>query len=305
MSFIKLLQEVSDQVSYELPRIYNRPLQNISFNVMLYHAIKFWNIKLGIHTDINDFILRNSQLDAVTKLTEYLITESITMEKNVTETNLLDGLTTIFKQKSDFYNRIHLFLYRMSIRSENMKIIVLIGFVITAVGYWLYIINRQKEQTQQPTRRPETRPNQYISTSPSPLVQTPPVQRITKQFLVLVISASQIDFLNSILSKRKIDFSDGEKLYELTEYLWIGQEIDYQKIKSNISSYQVSPGQESEYDIHLVSIEIKRIEPGFQSNVNQLDRYDAFRKLSDLTVDFEISPRLQMEAYGDFAVYNR
>lgn len=180
-----------------------------------------------------------------------------------------------------------------------MKIIVLIGFVIVAVGYWVYIIKRRKEP-QQETNKLETKQTESVYNTPSP-----PVQRITKQFLVLVISASQLDFINSILEKGSIDFSDGENLYELTKYLWTGSEADYKTIQSNISRYQVSPGQESEYDIHLVSIEIKQIDPGFKPNVNQLDRYDAFRKLNDLTVDFQISPRLQMEAYGDFAVYNR
>jgi hypothetical protein len=182
---------------------------------------------------------------------------------------------------------------------------VIIAFVITAVGYWLYKINRQKEQTQQPTRRPEPRPNEYVSTSSSLLVQTPPVQRITKQFLVLVISALQIDFLNSILAKKQISFSDGEQLYELTKYLWTGSETDFEQRISNINSYSVSQGEESEYDIHLVYIELKLTDSGFNPTVNQLDRYDAFRKLSDLVVDFKISPRLQMEAYGNFEVYSR
>ncbi|TAE61515.1 MAG: hypothetical protein EAZ87_01565 [Nostocales cyanobacterium] len=306
MSFIKLLEQVSDQVSYELQRRYNRPLQNIPFNLKLYYAVQSWTLQLKIseNENITNFILINSQLDAVIELTKYLRTESLTEKKSV-EIPIPFGNFKIFNTDNEFYYRVNSFLSRMSIRSDNMKIIVLIGFVIVAVGYWVYIINRQKEQAQQPTRRPEIRQNEYVSNSPSPAIQTPSIERITKQFLVLVISASQIDFLNSILEKRSIDFNDGENLYELTKYLWTGSEADYKTIQSNISRYQVYSGQESEYDIHLVSIEIKQIDPGFKPNVNQLDRYDAFRKLSDLTVDFQISPRLQMEAYGDFAVYNR
>ncbi|MGM3306056.1 hypothetical protein ACSQ6I_08750 [Anabaena sp. WFMT] len=301
MSFIQLLEEVSDQVSYELQRRYNRPLQNIPFNLKLYYAVQYWTIKLKIseHENITNFILKNSQLDAVIELTEYLKTESTTKEKTFKLPSPLGDLPTIFKTKNDFYNHINSFLYQMSIRSDNMKIIVLIGFVTVAVGYWVYIINHKKEP-QQETNKPEIRPPESVSNPPSS-----PVQRITRQFLVLVISASQIDFLNSLSAKRQIDVIDGEKLYELTKYLWTGSDADYQQIKSNISRYQIYPEQQSEYDICLVYIELKRIDPAFQPNVNQLDRYDAFRKLGDLTVNFEISSRLQMEAYGDFAVYNR
>jgi hypothetical protein len=263
-------------------------------------------LEISEHENITNFILKNSQLDAVIELTKYLRTESITEKKSFEVPSPL-GNFKLFHTDNEFYYRVNSFLSRMSIKSDNMKIIILIGFVIVAVGYWLYVINRQKEQTQQPqqpTRRPETRQNEYVSTSPSPKIQTPPVQRI-KQFLVLVISASQIDFLNSILAKRQISFSDGEQLYKLTKYLWTGSEIDYQPRISNINRYSVSPGEESEYDICLVYIELQQTDSGFNPNVNQLDRYDAFRKLNDLTINFEVSPRLQMEAYGNFEVYNR
>lgn len=306
MSFIKALEEVSNEVSCELQRRYNRSLQNISFNLKLYYAVQSWTVQLKIseNENITNFILRNSKLDAVIELTKYLRTESITEKKSFEIPSPL-GNFKIFHTDNEFYRRVNSFLSRMSIRSDNMKVIVLIGFVIVAVGYWLYIINRQEKQPQQPTRRTETRPNEYVSTSSSLLVQTPPVQRITKQFLVLVISALQIDFLNSILAKKQISFSDGEQLYELTKYLWTGSETDFDKRISNINSYSVSQGEESEYDIHLVYIELKLTDSGFNPTVNQLDRYDAFRKLSDLAVDFVISPRLQMEAYGNFEVYSR
>ena len=138
------------------------------------------------------------------------------------------------------------------------------------------------------------------------LVMLPsPPAKITKQFLVLVIDAAKSDFINSIKAKRCIDFSDGEQLYELTKNLWLGSETDFHKIKSNINQYVVSEEEESEYDIKLVYLELKQSDEGFQPNVNQLERYDAFCKLSDLVVNCEISPRLQMEAYENIEVYSR
>lgn len=172
----------------------------------------------------------------------------------------------------------------------------------------------KEEQSQQPTPREEpgksnsNPPAPSISTVQTPPIPTPtlPVKIITKQFLVLVVSHLQADFLESLKAKRRIDFKDGESLYEITKYLWLGDESKYFKIKDNLSQYSVSKGQESEYDICLVSIELNQADQGFNSNVNQLDRYDAFRKLADLSsVNLTISPRLQMEAYENIGVYNR
>ncbi len=162
-----------------------------------------------------------------------------------------------------------------------------------------------KVQTRTGQGQQQATSKQYNPNPPSPKVQAPPTQRITKQFLVLVVSASQADFLESLKAKKLIDFSDGENLYEVTKYLWLGSETDFQQKRASTNPYTVSKGEESEYDIYLVYIELNQADEGFKHNVNQLDRYDAFRNLADLEVKFKISPRLQMEAYGNFDVYNR
>jgi hypothetical protein len=169
----------------------------------------------------------------------------------------------------------------------------------------------KEEQSQQQTRREE--PEKFnsnssfssISTVQTHSSLTTTAQKITQKFLVLVVSHAQAGFLESLQAKGSIDFKDGESLYEITKYLWVGTEDKYSKIKANISDYSVAKGAESEYDIYLVSIELNQADEGFNSNVNQLDRYDAFRKLADLSVNLTISPRLQMEAYGNIGVYSR
>ena len=169
----------------------------------------------------------------------------------------------------------------------------------------------KEEQSQKPTPTEETiKPSSNPPGSSIPPVQTPPiplppVKIITKQFLVLVVSHLQSDFLKSLEAKGQINVNEGETLYEITEYLWLGSETEYSKIEPNITKYSVAKGAESEYDIYLVSIELNQADEGFNSNVNQLDRYDAFRKLADLSVNLTISPRLQMEAYGNIGVYSR
>lgn len=184
------------------------------------------------------------------------------------------------------------------------------------------LIKQQEEQSQQTTRREksgqdnsnhpsstgqrqqQTPPREkYRQPVPTPPVQTTPTQKSTKQSLVLVVSASQSDFLESLQAKRRIDISDGETLYEMTKYLWLGSETDFNQSKSKLSQYLVAKGEESEYDIYLVYFELNKADERFKSNVNQLDRYDAFRNLDNLEIN--ITPRLQMEAYENIDVYNR
>lgn len=127
-----------------------------------------------------------------------------------------------------------------------------------------------------------------------------------KQQLVLVVSATQAEFLNSLQDKGAIDKSDGEQLYEITKYLWLGDDTKFDQTRTDINNqYQVLEGKESAYDICLVYMELKQSDKRFERDVNQLDRYDAFRNLANLAANLTVSPRLQMEAYAEFEVYNR
>ncbi|KST67206.1 hypothetical protein [Mastigocoleus testarum] len=189
-----------------------------------------------------------------------------------------------------------------------MTIITIIAFIIIAVGYQIYLINHKKEPSQPSQSQPstfyrETDKYEYVSNSPYSQVKG-----VTKQFLVLVIYADQSDFIESLRAKKNINVNDSEELYEMTKYLWLGSgnENEFtQKIDNIKAHYSVPKGKESEYDIHLISINLKQPECRFNKNIDQLDRYDAFRELSNLVVNFDISPRLQMEAYTKFEIYNR
>lgn len=129
-------------------------------------------------------------------------------------------------------------------------------------------------------------------------------QRTATQFLVLVVPASKEDFIRSLEAKKHLDLSDGEALYKVTRYLWLGSKTEFDKREDNISQYEVLPVEKSEFDIYFVYIELEEADEGFRPNVNSLDRYDAFRKLGDLSKSYKISPRLKMEAYGNFDIYN-
>jgi hypothetical protein len=175
--------------------------------------------------------------------------------------------------------------------------------VVVAIAAALCPKQQEEQQSQQLTDRE----NRESFNPPSSPVEIPLFQENAKQslVLVLVISASQAEFLESLKNKKDIDVSEGEQLYQITRYLWLGTETKLSENRPDINEYSVAKGAESEYDIYLVYIELKKADKGFNSNVNQLDRFDAFRKLADLPVNFTISDRLPMEAYGNIEVYNR
>jgi len=278
------------------------------FREYLSHAIGIWCNQFNMSQDITDYILRGYYQDEIIDLTNYIYKEGTIEKKTCKISTPFGDAPTFFTVENLLYQHIDALFHRINIRSKPMTFIVLIAFAITAIGYFIYILNQQKQQTtrrEEPTQYNPNLPVHSISTVETPPIPTPPVPIITKQFLVLVVSALQADFLESLKAKGRIDSKDGESLYEITKYLWLGSESEFYKIKANLSQYSVSKGQESEYDIYLVYLELKQVDEGFTPTVNQLDRYDAFRKLADLSVNLTISPRLQMEAYGNIGVYNR
>lgn len=281
--FVKKLDKVTEQICSEFPG-------SNSVKFFLYNATKIWCNQLDIPQNITSYILKGySELNEIQELTTYLYKE---WEPKPQQKLTFQGWEK-YNEESQLYKLINRIFALIKIKSQNMKMIVLIAFVITAVGYLLYKLNQQSEQR---TRAEETR---HIDNYPSPSIQ-----RISKQFLVLVIYASQLDFIKSLATKQFLDINDAEKLYKVTRYLWLGSENSFNQKQANLKNYAVTTG-ESEYDINLVCLELKHGEEGFKPNINQLDRYDAFRKLPDLVVNFTISDRLQMEAYENFEVYNR
>ena len=284
--FFKILNRLNE-VAYQINREYPGRQHD-----HLFEAINIWCKKLDLNENETDYIRRIYCQPEVNELTNYLDEEW---------NNFPFPLI-----RSKFYK---LKVWEpIKSNNENIKFKVAIAFAITAIGYFIYKINKQKKQQTNPSEENIKSSNDPSFTVQNPLDKTlPPSPNpiITKQFLVLVVSHAEAGFLESLKAKGSIDFKDGESLYEITKYLWVVTEDKYSKIEANISDYSVAKGAESEYDIYLVSIELNQADEGFNSNVNQLDRYDAFRKLADLSVNLTISPRLQMEAYENIGVYNR
>lgn len=289
--FVQVLNQVTAQTTKEC--------QECKYvNDYLIHAISIWCNQLRLNQEIPgiaDYILQGYQLYKISELTDHIYSQWLPKKE---EQRDFWGRTETRINKSKLHDLSTIILDRINIKNEAMKIITIFAFFVTAIGYFIYKINRQEKQHSNLVENQTQYPFNPLN-PPQPANQT-----INKYFLILVASASQADFLESLTAKRSIDINDAERLYKVTKYLWLGSESSFNRKKANLKNYLVTK-KNSEYDIKLIYLELKQSEEGFKPNTNQLDRYDAFRKLPDLVVNFTISDRLQMEAYENFEVYNR
>lgn len=287
--FVHNLRQIADQLRRVQP---NNSIQNF-----LVYGIKFWCSQLYLPENITNYILKHyQQWGDIQTITDYFWHEWQPSERERKEGNIFVGQTTVkFLIQSRLNYLITKILNQINIKGENMEFLALIAFAITAIGYLTYVSNRPRQQLTH-TEELKARTTDFSGTL---------LQKTSPQFLVLVIAADKATLIKSIREKQHISYSDGEELYEITNYLWLGSESAFAQKISSIKDYLVSPGEESEYDIYLGYLKLKQSDEGFKPSVNQLDRYDAFRQLPDLILNFEFSPRLQMEAYSNFEIYSR
>ncbi|HEY9299505.1 MAG TPA: hypothetical protein VIQ31_24705, partial [Phormidium sp.] len=123
----------------------------------------------------------------------------------------------------------------------------LAGAVLGVAVLVVRVVRAVKEAVERPRRDPDPDPNE------TPIVPPPPKE---SSILVLVISASHADFLESLKDKKHIDVSEGEQLYQITRYLWLGSETELSQKRPDINEYSVAKGAESEYNIYLVEIKL-------------------------------------------------
>lgn len=163
---------------------------------------------------------------------------------------------------------------------------ILIALAIAAAGYVVYRL----------TRRPQ-RP-----------VQAPPVTTTaapTRWVLVLVINAGRDGVIDALRSGG-VAALEGDQLYQATQALWLGPEAEFRR--SNLSEWfseARAVAEPSEYDVHLVRVELSSDDPGLHRNANQMDRLDAFRRFQSMGFKATVSPRLPSDAYGTTDVYSR
>ncbi|HOU54035.1 MAG TPA: hypothetical protein PLQ97_08920 [Myxococcota bacterium] len=165
---------------------------------------------------------------------------------------------------------------------------LLIALAVAAAGYVIYIY-RLAPQPLECRGAPPTRP-----------AAVP-----TRWVLVLVINAGRHGVIDALRSGG-VAALEGDQLYQATQALWLGTEADFQR--SNLSEWfseARAVAEPSEYDVHLVRVELSSDDPGLHRNANQMDRLDAFRRFQSMGFKATVSPRLPSDAYGTTDVYSR
>lgn len=297
--FRKMLNELNEQIFARINSQLNQPT-SISFFVYFSYAIEAWCNRLALSENLADYIIQNSRIHEVQELAFYLSQEAKHENKTWKIPTPLGEAPTIFSVENQFHKRVKNFLNWIGIREANMnEIILIIAFVVVAVIYLLYILKKQEQQNPRVREYGET----------DQILRLNPVPTKTKQILILVVNVLKSEIIETIKTKKQIEPDDCEKLYRTTEALWLGTETDLSpklaECFSENNQFMVSPGAESEYDIYLMQIELKNPDNGFKPTADQLDRIDAFRNLSDLSVDIKVSPRLRVDAYENTGVYSR
>lgn len=165
---------------------------------------------------------------------------------------------------------------------------LLIALAVAAAGYVIYryrLARQPSESCGAPPARPAAVPTRWV--------------------LVLVINAGRDGVIDALRSGG-VAALEGDQLYQATQALWLGPEAEFRR--SNLSEWfseARAVAEPSEYDVHLVRVELSSDDPGLHRNANQMDRLDAFRRFQSMGFKATVSPRLPSDAYGTTDVYSR
>lgn len=179
-------------------------------------------------------------------------------------------------------------------KPNNSRVVLLIAFVLVSIGFLLHTLDRSFQQEEQGWNNSST--NRHSVTSLN-----------QRNVLVLVINVDREDLINILKERNKITEADWEELYNATQFLWVGtaSELENSDIFNCFSRSNTVNLDTSEYDVYFIRIDLSKPDPGFQPNVLQIDRRDAFQRLPEISRDISISPRLSSEAYSGKGFYNR
>ncbi|RMG19606.1 MAG: hypothetical protein D6729_04765 [Deltaproteobacteria bacterium] len=126
---------------------------------------------------------------------------------------------------------------------------------------------------------------------------------------MLVINADRHKNVIDALRSGGVKALEGEQLYKATQSLWVGTEEEFRD--SKLAEWfreerAVAEESKSEYDVHLVRVDLPADDVGLHRDVNQVDRADAFRRIQSMKdVRVTVSDRLPSDAYGTTGVYKR
>lgn len=287
-SFAQVLEELSDEVLREVPRTQEG---KALVPDVLSCAVKSWCYRLNLPDD-HDVVARYINNWHESEIAE--ITGDIWQEWKPPQKNTFWDIQPSLSQFKEYiFTKI---INRMNQNITDVKFILIIALLVTGVGYALYRLSQQSDRATSSIKS-----SRSVSTLP------PHQDKAHQQWaLVVVLNVGQEEVLESLRTNRQVMQNEGEALYRATQALWIGSEADFFKseLKNRFSDAREEQEREkSEYDVHFVKIELHKPELGFSQNASQIDRLDAFRRLSENSAKVEVSPRLSSKAYENTGVY--
>lgn len=285
-----ILQPIFRKVFAELEKKLNN--ENFSppydYVRILIFSIELWGERLKLESDQISYVKRFARISKTVEIFDYIYNEWDYLEK-YTE---WESFRRVDKErKNRFGNYIQEKVKNiMEINLKMFTFILLVAFVFTGIGLILYLLDKNESAGDNHVLKPSIL-----------VVSSPP------QILILIINAENQRIIQS-LNKGQVIQSEAEELYRATGYLWIGSKNDFAQsvLARRFSSENlIEETEESEYDVYFVKIELTQPVPGFEANVNQTNRTDAFNALPKVSGKVEVSPRLSSSAYGNTPVYSR
>lgn len=276
--FTIILEEISHKV-----RKLAAQNNSINFGYILSCAVAFWCCKLQFPTGASVYVINLSN-------------EIQYLTKDIWD-KWKQKIGLINKEDSEFKKYINSQINnKMGRNIDDLRFIILIAFVVTGVGYALYLLNQQSTEEEARTRNckspPDRLPHSY--------------QERESWNLVLVINAGRENILQPLKTNGRITNEVSESLYRATQALWMGAQSDFSQFSRWFSGDRAVPeANQSEYDVYLVQIELDSPNPGFKPNANQIDRHDAFRSLHKNSGRAIVSPRISSKAYENASFYSR
>jgi len=298
--FNSILSQVSDKIQG-----IERDGSDTNFKEKLQIAINAWGHELTPDWDNIYREWKTTEPPSSNILQESLIRFSNKIPDYVVEPFLIKTIPVV-SSISEMLGIVNI-LNKLNIKNENMEITLLVAFLIASSIYGLSVLNNPRQRERNNKQLNDSHSSQFLTDrdlTPPPDPRREYTQPSLEYSLVLVVYAAQKNLADSIRQKGRIDREDSKILYQATQRLSKNTQ-SIEDINNGFDRFHVLEVEESEYDIYLITIQLKQDEPRFNKGVNQLDRCDAFCELPDLALSVEVSERLKMEAYADFDVYVR
>jgi uncharacterized protein (DUF2164 family) len=283
--FQKKLAEIEKTVKNEIERDNAEQV----FENAWYYSLRAWCDYYNIPSEAQEIILSWGEEKQVKSFTE----NTFIQWKPRKERDIFRNEKKIQSYLSQFLEK-YLF-EKNNMKITDLKIILLIAFIVTAIGYFLYYQSSQSNDS----KKLENKQDNDLISSP----------KKSQECLILVINALKYKNVSHLATQGKISSDDSEIIYLATESMWLGLKdqipVKLNECFNSTNQFQVPEGEESEYDIYMIKIELEDLDKGFKAEADQLARIDAFRRLPDLSNNIKISDRLKVNAYKDTGVYKR